>query len=134
MTKGLLLILFVLFLIVFFFFFKIYKVETRSMANTILPGDKIVAFTNVNKDKIPTNTTVAFEYNFEKLTVFIKRIVAIEGDTIFANQKGLRINDKTYPFDSVTFLLTKTDSISQSTDYSIYFKYLADKTNNEQDF
>lgn len=100
------------------------------MAETLLPGDKVIVLKDRVIGNYGINDIVAFRHNIESPTVFLKRLIADEGDTLFATPGGLRVKNILIPHDSVVNLLIdiNTESKNLGEDYSSYFYYLINNT------
>lgn len=86
-------------------FFESYRIPTTSMVPTLLVGDYIIVsklefklkipFTNiaiVNFDRPKRGEVVVFKYPKDRSTDFIKRVIALEGDTVEVKNNVLYIN------------------------------------------
>jgi len=89
------------------FFFQIYKIPTQSMVPTLIPKDKIFVSKLIYGAKVPftklrlpgfrkpqRGEVVVFVPPHDRKKAYIKRLVAIEGDTIRIKDGNLYINGK----------------------------------------
>jgi len=80
------------------FGFDIYRIPSRSMQPTLVPGDFIyVSAQGYNKEKIKPNDVIVFLYPDEKKTHYIKRLIATAGDRVRIENFIVYINDKPLP-------------------------------------
>ncbi len=124
-------------LIIKVFFFEIYTIPTSSMEKTLLPGDlilvnkisfgaripftnyKILAISNVNRGDV-----IVFNYPMDEnslianKSLYIKRCVAVPGDTLQIKNKLVFINNKqqTFPTNAeFNFNVITNKNINQDT-------------------
>ena len=88
------------------FFIKMVRVPTGAMANTIVPGDRLVAkrlFGDVKRGDI-----VIFRYPNQPSIQYVSRVVGLPGETIQVRDTSVYVNDKQiseqrvfvrYPYD-----------------------------------
>ena len=80
------------------FGFDIYRIPSRSMEPTLVPGDFIyVSAHGYNEDYIKPNDVLVFLYPDEKKTHYIKRLIAKAGDRIRIENFVVYVNDKPLP-------------------------------------
>ncbi len=85
----------VLIILLRIFFVQSYLIPTGSMENTLLPGDFLIAEKMSFSFKNPEfkrREIVVFKYPMNKHRIFVKRIVALPGDTVEIRHKELFIN------------------------------------------
>jgi signal peptidase I len=76
-------------------FIQAYKIPSRAMEPTLLVGDHILVDMNIYKHSEPKHgDVVIFPYPVNPEKDFIKRIVAIGGDTIEIKEKQVYLNGK----------------------------------------
>ncbi len=121
-TVGLLLFVAVAYMIVKV---KPYKVMTNSMADVIQSNDYVFIFKSSDKDSFKRGDIVAFHKSKEDSITFIKRIAAVEGDTIFAKRNELNIKGRTIPHDPIyEMLVSVNDENDKEYDSRRYFEFL----------
>jgi signal peptidase I len=99
------LVAFLLFLFIRAFFVQAFKIPTGSMENTLLVGDFLLVNKLVYGPKIPLTDSripairepkrgdiVVFKYPLDKDLDFVKRCVALPGDTVEMKNKALFVN------------------------------------------
>jgi signal peptidase I len=99
-----------------------YKIKGKSMAGSIEEG-KIVLIWKSTKfsSHYENNSIVVFQKKVnEKLTPFIKRIIATPGDTLFVNKEELLIGNKFYTHDEIYYSVS--DDIDDNSEP--YIEYL----------
>jgi signal peptidase I len=80
-----------------------FKIPTQSMAPAILPGDRILLNKSIYKIIAPQRgDVVAFVYPDDRRLFYIKRIVALPGDTIEINNNQILINEKPLSYNAIT--------------------------------
>jgi len=93
----------VFFALIFMFIFQAYFFETVSMPfsameDTILAGDKIICDKISYEIRPPKpGDLVVFELPLNKTKVFLKRCVAVAGDTVVIRDKVLYVNGAPFP-------------------------------------
>jgi signal peptidase I len=97
--------------------FKAYRVESASMAPTILRGDFVMMAMNYpRKNKLTKGDVVILRYSTDPKRTVVKRVVGVEGDTLTYKEGSIYINGipiaKTQTHISVEgFLATKSCSL-----------------------
>ena len=113
-----LLISFFVLCLIFTFILRIYSVNGHSMEQTLIEGDRIIAFTLCNNFKqkdiviVDVESSILLDYNGEVMertlprSTLIKRIIAVSGQTVdFDFQKGIvYIDGKDYYEDYISGL------------------------------
>ena len=80
-----------------------FKIPSPSMAPAILPGDRIFLNKAIYKIKSPQRgDMVVFVYPDDRRLYYIKRIVALPGDTIEIVDNIVRVNDRPLSYEAVT--------------------------------
>jgi len=80
------------------FGFDIYRIPSRSMVPTLVPGDFIyVSAQGYDRGKIKPNDVIVFLYPADKKTHYIKRLIATAGDRIRIENFVVYVNDKPLP-------------------------------------
>ncbi len=80
------------------FVFQGYKVENASMEDTLLRGDYILAEKITYRHRYPhRGELVVFRYPLNPDKVFIKRCIALPGDTVVIRNKVVYINGQAIP-------------------------------------
>ncbi len=111
---------------------KPYKVMTNSMADIIQPNDYVLINKSKDFSDLKRGDIVAFHKSIEDSITFIKRIVAIEGDTIHAKRNELVIKGRTIPHDPIYEMLVSEDEENESEyDSRMYFEFLIHQTDRE---
>lgn len=77
------------------FFVKMIRVPTGAMANTIVPGDCLVAERLLGDVK--RGDIVIFRYPSQPLVQYVSRVVGLPGETISVRDTSVYINDKSIP-------------------------------------
>jgi len=77
---------------------KPYRIPSKSMQDTLVPGDYIIVSRTAYRDQAPQRGDVVvfkgISKKSNKKTVFIKRVIAIAGDSVRIVRGRLLINDK----------------------------------------
>jgi len=80
------------------FGFDIYRIPSRSMEPTLVPGDFIyVSVQGYDKTKIKPNDVLVFLYPDKKKTPYIKRLIAQAGDRIRIENFVVYVNNQPLP-------------------------------------
>lgn len=80
-----------------------FKIPTQSMVPSILPGDRILLNKSIYRIKPPQRgDVVVFIYPDDRRLYYIKRIVALPGDTIEINNNKILINDQPLDYSAIT--------------------------------
>ncbi len=77
------------------FFIQSYLIPTGSMEETLLPGDFLIAekvSLSFKDHEFKRREIVVFKYPMNRNRIFVKRIVALPGDTVEIKHKNLFIN------------------------------------------
>lgn len=111
------LVAFILFLFIRAFFVQAFKIPTGSMENTLLVGDFLLVNKLIYGPKIPFTDTrlpairepergdiVVFKYPLDQDLDFVKRCVALPGDTVEMRNKALIVNGKKVEESYVHFM------------------------------
>ncbi len=92
------------------FFLHFVRIPTRSMANTILPGDYLVvkkrAFGDINRGDL-----IVFRYPGDPSTYYLSRVTGLPGETLELRGRNLYIADKLLMEQRVT---VKPDDLMES--------------------
>lgn len=90
-----LLIALVLALVIRAFVVQAFKIPTGSMRPTLLEGDRILVNKFLYKFKEPSRgDVIVFKYPEDKKKDFIKRLIAVGGETVEIKNGGIYINDE----------------------------------------
>lgn len=73
---------------------KAYKLPSRSMEPTLLPGDHVLVDHSAKATSPQKGQIIIFEYPENPTKDFIKRVVAVGGDTVEIKDKQLYVNGK----------------------------------------
>jgi signal peptidase I len=79
------------------FLFQAYKTPSASMANTLIPGDYLMASKRIDVDRLQRGDLIIFKFPGDTHQNYIKRIVAMGGDGVKIVDKQLYVNDKLVP-------------------------------------
>jgi signal peptidase I len=80
------------------FGFDVYRIPSRSMEPTLVPGDYIyISATGYNSKTILPNDVLVFLYPDAKKTHYIKRLIAKGGDRVRIENFIVYVNDKPLP-------------------------------------
>lgn len=81
--------------IFYFFFLQFVKIPTGSMANTILPGDRLI----VNKyfSDIARGDLIIFNYPGDPSIRYLSRVIGLPGETILIRDDKVSINEQVLP-------------------------------------
>lgn len=71
--------------------FRAYKVESQSMAPTVVVGDRIVADLRYYKSHPPSRGDVIV-FRTPTNEIYVKRVIAVSGDTVEVDAKGATVN------------------------------------------
>ncbi|HDG68063.1 MAG TPA: signal peptidase I [candidate division Zixibacteria bacterium] len=75
-----------------------YKIENASMEDTLLPGDYILAEKVTCRHRLPhRGEIVVFRYPLNPDKIFVKRCIALPGDTVVIRNKVVYINGRAIP-------------------------------------
>lgn len=84
-------------------FLQPFRIPTDSMAPTLLPGDRMLAVKNHYRNQEPKRgDLVIFPYPDNRRQIYVKRVVALGGDTVEVRQGHLWINGTALPLDSLS--------------------------------
>ena len=78
-------------------FVEAYKMPSGSMENTLMIGDYLLASKGIKPEKLQRGDLIVFKYPNDEKINYIKRIVAICGDTVEIINKQLYVNHKAIP-------------------------------------
>lgn len=112
---------------------QVYKINTNSMANAIKPGNYVLVLEKgwLNSE-YKINDIISFKNSdTNDAPFFVKRVVGISKDTLFADQEDLKINNKHYSFDPITYSIIDIPiyiNDKSIIDFSLYFKFLLHAT------
>ena len=80
-----------------------FKIPTQSMSPSILAGDRILLNKSIYKIKSPQRgDVIVFIYPDDRRLFYIKRIVALPGDTVEINDNKLLVNDQPLDYNAIT--------------------------------
>ena len=85
----------ILFIGYFFLFLQVARVPTGSMANTIIPGDRILIKTRAF-GKIQRGDVILFNYPEDSVT-YVARVIGLPFETILVRGRSVYINGKELP-------------------------------------
>ena len=111
------------------FFIKMVRVPTGSMANTIVPGDCLVANRLFGEPK--RGDIIIFAYPSDHSVQYVSRVVGLPGETIQVQGTSIYINDKAiseqrvfvkYPYDFDYGVLDEISSEGSGPYRVFYFK------------
>ena len=75
--------------------FEIFRIPSNSMQPTLVPGDNILVSTRIYKDQEPKrNDVIIFLYPKNKEVNYVKRLIALPGDTVRIENFNVYVNDK----------------------------------------
>jgi signal peptidase I len=110
----------------FFFFALPYRMQTESMAPTILPGDLIMADKRIDHASknlgLKRGELVVFKYPRNKNLHFIFRIIGLPGDEIELRGMELYVNGKKWTAQGVPQLEERRDENSKTGTIAFYEK------------
>lgn len=91
------------------FFFEVYRVEGASMESTLKTGDRVLVNKWLYLWRMPRKgEVVVFQYPMDPTRDFIKRVVAVSGDTVEIRQGKVYVNGELLP--EVASVLSDTES------------------------
>lgn len=95
--------------------YKFYAIPSQNMENTLLVGDYILADLNAYKIENPEpGDIVIFLFPGDLQTKYIKRCVAIQGDTVLLKDKKLFVNGLRFPDEeSAKYIDTTADGLQK---------------------
>lgn len=112
---------------------KIYKIETNSMKEHIQPKDYVLVTKNklFNLDN-KNDQILSFKNNYENdNNIYVKRVYAIENDTIFIQPTHIKVNNKKIPHDPI-FMNISMNSNSKDSSFNesvnIYSRYILSRS------
>lgn len=79
----------------YFISYRVVKVPTGAMANTIIPGDKVLCSRRLGE--INRGDIVLFTYPTEPKAMFLKRVIGLPGETIHVKGHRVFINGNELP-------------------------------------
>jgi len=82
--------------------FRSYRMPSGSMQPTLVDGDRF--FVRVGKGPFARGEVIVFDYPEDPTKQFVKRIVAIGGDTVQIRDDGIEVNGKLIPRESLGVL------------------------------
>jgi signal peptidase I len=103
---------------------------TQSMEQVIIPGDVVWTLKKLPWSHFDKTDIVTFHQEGYS-TTFVKRIVAISGDTLHFLRNTIRIGNQEIPHDPIfEMMLEEEEGVSISRDYNAntYLKYLLSKS------
>lgn len=96
----------------FFLFLKVARVPTGAMANTIIPGDRILVRTRAF-GKIQRGDVILFKYPDDALVTYVARVVGLPLETILVRGRRVYVNGKELPEQRI-FVRTQDTSKSEA--------------------
>ncbi len=121
----------------YIFLFDVYKVMTPSMASIINSNDYVLVVRKTIFSRFKSSDILSFNNDMEDdHTTYIKRSVAVEGDTIRIERDYIMINDFIIPHDPIFEMMVLERNYGDSIKYfdsSEYARYLFRKINNIND-
>ena len=73
---------------------KTFNIPAGSMIPTLLIGDMLLAKTDpVSKSEIKKGELIIFNYPEDRSRIFVKRVIATEGDSLSIKDKKVQLND-----------------------------------------
>lgn len=89
--------------------YKVYTIPSQNMENTLMVGDYIWADMNAYESKNPEpSDIVIFLFPGDLQTKYIKRCVAVQGDTVLIENKKLFVNGLRFPDEEFTKYIDST--------------------------
>jgi signal peptidase I len=80
------------------FFFEVYRVEGASMESTLHTGDRVLVNKWLYLWRLPERgEVIVFQYPKDETRDFIKRVVAVSGDTVEIRQGKVYVNGELLP-------------------------------------
>jgi signal peptidase I len=110
-------------------FVKPYKVVSNSMKEVISSGDLVYTIKNLGLSTYKRNDILSFKK--ETNTTFIKRALAVSGDTIFFKNDFIQINGSQIPHDSIFGMMVEESAKTDSSEYynaTAYSEYLLSRS------
>tara|TARA_R110002124_G_scaffold194258_3_gene361377 strand:- start:22593 stop:23096 length:504 start_codon:yes stop_codon:yes gene_type:complete len=101
---------------------KPYKIMTQSMMEVIHPNDVVISIDKFVWSNFSNGDIVAFEKLGDK-TTFVKRIVAVSGDTLHIFRNHIRMGNREIPHDSIFEMMVEESDHPDSTNYFNAKKY-----------
>jgi signal peptidase I len=84
-------------------------VPTGAMANTIIPGDKVLCRSNV--EEVKRGDIVIFKLPTDPKVIYVKRVIGLPGETIQAKGHRVFINGKELPEERAFVRLTENPEL-----------------------
>lgn len=109
----------------FYTHIEVYKINTESMFPAINPGDYVIAVSVKYKNKEDWRDQIVAINQVEfadSNSVFIKRVFALEGDTVRVSKDSLSNNAKSIPFDLTAYQILQI--MEYKGGFRVYFEYL----------
>jgi signal peptidase I len=88
----------------FLIYYRIVHVPTGAMANTIIPGDRVLCRMHVGE--IKRGDIVIFKLPTDPKVMYVKRVIGLPGETIQVKGRRVFINDKELPEERALIRLT----------------------------
>jgi signal peptidase I len=92
----------------FLIYYRIVHVPTGAMANTIIPGDRVLCRMHVGE--IKRGDIVIFKLPTDQKVIYVKRVIGLPGETIQVKGRRVFINDKELPEERALIRLTAITS------------------------
>ena len=88
----------------FLIYYRVVGVPVGSMANTIIPGDKVLCRMHVGE--IKRGEIVIFKFPTDPKVMYLKRVIGLPGETIQVKGRRVFINGKELPEERALIRLT----------------------------
>src|SRR5215510_1269389 len=89
----------------FLIYYRIVHVPTGGMANTIIPGDRVLCRMYVGE--IKRGDIVIFKLPTDPKVIYVKRVIGLPGETIQVKGHRVFVNDKELPEERALIRLTE---------------------------
>src|SRR5262245_48510463 len=89
----------------FLIYYRFVRVPTGSMANTIIPGDKVLC--RMRLGEIKRGDIVIFKLPTDPKVMYMHRVIGLPGETIQVKGRRVFVNDKELPEERALVRLTE---------------------------
>jgi signal peptidase I len=86
-------------------YYRVVRVPTGSMANTIIPGDKVLC--RMHAGEIKRGDIVIFKLPTDPKVMYMHRVIGLPGETIQVKGNRVLVNDKELPEERAFVRLTE---------------------------